>query len=253
MKLLLTSAGIRNGSIREALVELLGQPIADCHAVCIPTTMYGHPWVGPGERAWEFIAGREPRTPMCELEWKSMGVLELTALPSIQRDRWTATVRAAHVLLVAGGDAGYLAHWVRESGLDRELSTRDDLVWVGLSAGSMVAAPRIGSHFVGWRAPGGDPHGEAPDAALGWVDFAIFPHLNHPDLPGNTREDAGRWAAEIGIPGYAIDDETAIVVDEGTVRVVSEGEWVAFPRPPVRADGLESASGHRNTTCNPGS
>src|SRR3954464_3549216 len=104
MKLLLTSAGIKNTSIHDALVDLLGKPIADSSALCIPTAGYGHPQGSPGG-AWRFISGREPRTPMCELGWKSLGVLELTALPSIDKERWGTWVREADVLLVNGGDA----------------------------------------------------------------------------------------------------------------------------------------------------
>ena len=85
MRLLLTSAGIKNPSIHDALVDLLGKPIADSKALCIPTASYGHPQVSP-DAAWRFISGREPRCPMCELGWKSLGVLELTALPSIDED-----------------------------------------------------------------------------------------------------------------------------------------------------------------------
>src|SRR6185436_9130729 len=105
MKLLLTSAGIKNRSIENALVDLLGKPIAESDALCIPTAQYGHPNVGPGAGPWRFISGREPRTPMCELGWKSVGVLELTALPTIDQERWVPLVRDTDVLLVAGGDA----------------------------------------------------------------------------------------------------------------------------------------------------
>src|SRR6187549_694325 len=117
MKLLLTSAGIKNTSIHDALVDLLGKPIVESSALCIPTAMYGHPNVGPGEKAWQFISGQEPRTPMCELGWKSVGVLELTALPSIGEERWVPLVEETDVLLVSGGDALYLCHWMREAGL----------------------------------------------------------------------------------------------------------------------------------------
>jgi len=86
MKLLLTSAGIKNASIHDALLELLGKPIADSHALCIPTAGYGHPAGTPGG-AWRFIAGKESRCPMCELGWKSLGILELTALPTIGAGR----------------------------------------------------------------------------------------------------------------------------------------------------------------------
>jgi dipeptidase E len=152
VKLLLTSAGIKNASIQHALVGLLGKPIAECNALCIPTAGYGHPNVTPN-RAWRFISGREPLCPMCELPWRSLGVLELTALPSIERARWTAWVREADVLLVNGGDALYLCHWMRQSGLADLLPSLRDTVWVGLSAGSMVMTPRIGAPFVHWQPP----------------------------------------------------------------------------------------------------
>ena len=221
MKLLLTSAGIQNPSIRAALVDLLGKPIADANALCIPTAAYGHPMSGPTP-AWRFIAGQSP-TPMCELGWRSLGVLELTALPSIDEERWVSWVREADVLLVNGGDALYLSHWMRESGLADLVPTLRETVWVGLSAGSMVMTPRIGEDFVQWRPPNGG------DATLGIVDFSIFPHVDHELLPENTMAEAARWAAGIPGPAYAIDDQTAITVVDGAVNVVSEGHWRLFP------------------------
>jgi dipeptidase E len=185
--------------------------------------MYGHPWVGPGPNAWRFIAGQETETPMCELGWGSLGVLELTALPSIAEERWVPLVRRTDVLLVAGGDALYLCHWMRQSGLADLLPSLHETVWAGLSAGSMVMTPRIGEDFVGWTPPSGT------DRTLGMVDFSIFPHLDHQDLPENTMAHAARWAAGIGGLAYAIDDETAIKVDDGAVEVVSEGHWKQFP------------------------
>jgi dipeptidase E len=218
MRLLLTSAGIRNESIRRALLELLGKPIAECSALCIPTASYAQPIHGPG-RAWSFAAGEEPDTPMVELGWKSMGLLELTALPSLTRDHWVPLVQDTDVILVNGGDPLYLSHWMRESGLAELLPALSNTVYVGLSAGSMVMAPRIGEDFVGWRPASGG------DATLGLVDFSIFPHLDHPMLPENTMADAERWASGIDGPAYAIDDETALKVVDGTIEVISEGHW----------------------------
>src|SRR6478672_1174473 len=169
MRLLLTSAGIKNASIHKALVDLLGKPIAESSALCIPTASYGHhSFAG----AWRFITGRAT-TPMCELGWKSMGVLELTALPSLDEDLWVPLVKKTDVLLVNGGDALYLCHWMRQSGLADLLPSLPNTVWVGLSAGSMVMTPRIGEDFVNWKPPTGG------DSALGVVDFSIFPHLGH--------------------------------------------------------------------------
>jgi dipeptidase E len=220
MKFLLTSGGINNKSIHDALVGMLGKPIADSNALCIPTAMYGHPWVGPGVKAWEFISGNS-QDLLVDQGWKSVGVLELTALPSIGEDRWVPLVRETDVLLVAGGDALYLCHWMRQSGL-ADLLPSLHAVYVGLSAGSMVMAPNIGEFFVGWTPPNGG------DETLGLVDFAMFPHLDQEMLPNNTMAAAERWAAGIQGPAYAIDDQTAIKVIDGAVEVVSEGHWRRF-------------------------
>jgi dipeptidase E len=220
MKLLLSSAGIKNTSIHEALLDLLGKPIAESSALCIPTAAYGHP-LTPGV-AWRFISGREARTPMCELGWKSLGVLELTALPSIDEKQWVPLVQETDVLLVGGGDALYLCHWMRQSGLADRLPSLRETVYVGLSAGSMVMTPSIGEDFVFWTPPTGG------DRTLGIVDFSICPHLAHENMPGNSMADAERWAAGIPGPAYAIDDQTAIKVTDGTVEVVSEGRWRLF-------------------------
>jgi dipeptidase E len=221
MKLLLTSAGVKNSSMREALVNLLGKPIAESNALCIPTAAYGNP-TGSPEGPWRFISGHSAQ-PMVELGWRSLGVLELTALPSIGKERWVPWVRETDVLLVNGGDAMYLSHWMCESGLADVLPELHDTVWVGFSAGSMVLTPRIGQDFVGWKPPsGGD------DSTLGVVDFSICPHVNPAGMPGNSIAEAEKWAAEISGPAYAIDDETAIKVVDGTVEVVSEGQWKLF-------------------------
>jgi dipeptidase E len=220
MRLLLTSAGIKNTSIHDALVDLLGKPVAESSALCIPTAAYGHPVAGPGA-AWRFISGQEPRCPMCELGWKSLGVLELTALPSIDQEQWVPMVEEADALLVNGGDALYLCYWMRQSGLADLLPSLRAL-WVGLSGGSMVMAPNVGEDFVGWKPPTGG------DRALGVVNFAMFPHLDHEDLPDNSMANAEKWAASVPVPGYAIDDQTAIKVTGGAVEVVSEGHWKLF-------------------------
>jgi len=218
MKYLLTSAGIKNTSIHDALVDLLGKPIAESSALCIPTAVYAIP--GGAGHAWRFFSG-QATTPMCELGWKSLGVLELTALPSIDEELWVPMVQETDVLLVNGGDPLYLCYWMRQSGLaDRLPSLR--AVYVGVSAGSMVMAPNIGEDFVRWTPPTGG------DETLGMVGFSMFPHLDHENMPDNSMADAERWAAGMRVPAYAIDDQTAIQVIDGAVEVVSEGHWKRF-------------------------
>jgi dipeptidase E len=223
MKLLLTSAGITNPSIRKALLGLLGKPIAECNALCIPTANYAQR--NGAANAWRFASGNEPRTPMVELGWKSMGLLELTALPSVNKEYWEPMVRETDVILVNGGDPMFLYYWMQQSGFAELLpSLRPEAVYVGLSAGSMVLTPNIGTEFVNWEHPNGNAE------TLGLVDFAIFPHLDHPDLPDNIMPTAEKWAANLRTPAYAIDDNTAIQVVDGAIEVISEGQWHYFPR-----------------------
>jgi dipeptidase E len=63
---------------------------------------------------------------------------------------------------------------------------------------------------------------------LGIVDFSICPHLAQEGMPGNSMAEAEKWAAGMPVPCYAIDDQTAIKVADGTVEVVSEGHWKLF-------------------------
>jgi dipeptidase E len=222
VKLLLTSGGVSNASIRQALVDLLGKPIAESSALCIPTASYGHPMVGPGVKAWQFISGRS-ENPMVDLGWSSVGVLELTALPSIDEELWVPLVRETDVLLVGGGDVLYLCHWIRESGLVDMLPSLTETVWVGLSAGSMVMTPEVGDDFIQWRPPDGDT------STLGIVDFSICPHVAPDGMPGNSMAEAEAWAETIEGPAYALDDQTAIKVVHGQVEWVSEGHWTRLP------------------------
>ena len=217
MNLLLTSGGVTNPTIRAALVEMLGKPIDESHALCIPTAQWGHPMCGPASLR-RFVTG-----DLAGLGWASVGVLELTALPTVPADRWQPWVREADVLLVDGGDATYLHHWMRESGLADLLPELTGTVWVGISAGSMVMTPRIGSDFVSWP-------GAPDDRTLGIVDFSIFPHLDV--FPSNTMDEAERWAGEIDGPAYVLDDQGAVAVTARGVEVVSEGQWRRIGRRP---------------------
>jgi dipeptidase E len=225
VKLLLTSAGIKNTSIHNALADLLGKPVAEASALFIPTASIRG--AGPGLR---FIWGRST-TPLCELGWKSLGVLELTALPGVDEEQWVPTVRETDALLAGGGDALYLCHWMRQSGLADLLPSLHETVWVGVSGGSMVMAPCIGEGMAGWQPPTGG------DQTLGLVDFSMFPHLYCENLPDCSMADAEKWAASLPVPGYAIDDQTAIKVTDGTTEVISEGRWKLFAPSAERGAG----------------
>jgi dipeptidase E len=228
VRLLLTSAGIKNPSIHDALVDMLGKPIAESSALFVPTGIYPFPG-GPGS-ARQAICGTA-RSPLAELGWRSLGVLELTALPSIKVDSWVPELQETDALLVWGGDVLYLHHWMRRSGLADLLPSLDALTYVGVSAGSIVLTPynHDAEFDLGFVPEGSDRGLEERDRGLGLVDFTLVPHLDHPDfLPEHSLAEIGRWAAGVPVPTYAIDDQTAIRVTDGAVDVVSEGHWELF-------------------------
>jgi dipeptidase E len=219
VKFLLCSSDISNPSIHDALVELLGTPIAESDALCIPTGV--QPFRGGPQHVYRFISGAT-RNPMCGLGWKSLGVLELTALPSVKPDDWIPAVQETDALLVWGGSPLYLCYWMRRSGLaDLLPSLRPETVYVGTSGGAMVATPDFGGVTYDESEPL-----TASDEALGLVDFSVFPHLDRDDgFPPTPPEEIEAWAAGLSVPAYVIDDQTAIKVVDGNVEVVTEGRW----------------------------
>lgn len=226
MKFLLTSSGIRNPSIADALVDLLGKPIAESSALFIPTALY--PFPGGAGMAWQAICGRAP-SPLCALGWKSLGVLELTALPTIREENWVPMVREVDALLVGGGDVLYLCHWMRQSGLADLLPSLSESIYVGVSAGSIVVTPyNCDAEFNLELVPTGSDMALGADRALGLVDFTLYPHLNHEKMPDTSLANIEKWASGIPAPTYAIDDDTAIKVVDGSVEVISEGNWQLF-------------------------
>jgi dipeptidase E len=221
MKFLLTSNGISNASIHDALVGLLDKPIAESSALCIPTGV--QPFRGGPSHVYRFITG-STESPMCGLGWKSLGVLELTALPSIKEEHWVPAVQEADALLVWGGSPLYLCYWMRQSGLaDLLPSLRPETVYVGTSGGAMVATPDFGGEAYDDSEPL-----TGSDRTLGLVDFSLFPHLEREDMPDTSPANIERWAAGLSVPAYAIDDQTAIKVVDDSVEVVSEGRWKLF-------------------------
>jgi dipeptidase E len=224
MKLLLTSSGIKNPSIEEALVDLLGKPIAESSALIVATAIY--PFAEGSTNAWRVFNGKA-QGPFAEVGWKSLGVLELTALPSIKEESWVPQLQETDALLVWGGHVMYLCYWMRQSGLADLLPSLDNLVYVGVSAGSIVTTPYNGDvEFNLQTLPEDSDAAREGDRALGLVDFTMRVHVDRDGF--NSMADVESWAAGIPVPTYALDDETAIRVVDGRPEVVSEGNWKRF-------------------------
>ncbi|MBM2620221.1 Type 1 glutamine amidotransferase-like domain-containing protein [Actinoplanes sp. LDG1-06] len=245
MRALLTSSGIRNRSIHDALVDLLGKPVAESRALIVPTAL--HPFPGGAEMAWRTVTG-QGSAPLAGLGWKSLGLLELTALPHIAEAAWVPAVREADALLFCGGDPLFLSAWMRRSGLTALLpSLRPEAVYVGVSAGSIAATTTFVETFDDPPSADDEPLKSepavftTPDGDLsrllvtgrgaGLVGFGVIPHFEHEHHLDASPANAAIWASHIPAPTYAIDDETAIKVVDDTVEIVSEGRWKLFTQP----------------------
>ena len=219
MKLLLTSAGISNPSIHNELVSLLGKPVAEASALFIPTAIYGVP---NGADIIRRVINGTLGDPFCQLGWKSLGILELTALPSIKQELWIPMLKQTDALLVGGGDCQYLTYWMQHSGLASLLpSLLQKTVYVGLSAGSMIMT-RYGTTFGNHTLPADT------DKSLGFIDIALHPHLDYPAFPENSLANLEKLSATLPMPSYAVDDQTALKVTNGAIEVISEGHWKLF-------------------------
>ncbi|MFX0097238.1 MAG: Type 1 glutamine amidotransferase-like domain-containing protein [Candidatus Hodarchaeota archaeon] len=230
-KLLLTSAGITNERIREALVDLLGKPIGQSTALFVPTAIYAYPT--GSNYAWTSLQS------LGNLGWKELGILELTALPSVKREVWLPEVEEADAIIVGGGNAFYLSFWMQESGLFNVLSEllETGKTYVGISAGSMILTHSLNFDRKRFEKTGiyydDEYEEEAPinagsDKTMHLVGFVIRPHLNLSMAPKVTLENIEKWAAKIDVPLYAIDDQTALKVIDGKVEVITEGNWKLF-------------------------
>lgn len=221
MKLLLASGGITNESIRNALIELLGKPVAESNALLIPTAVHAIP--GSPHKIREVFQGAIS-DPLGDLGWKSLGILELTALVSLKKEVWLPAVMKTDALLVSGGDCQYLFGWMKRSGFaDLLPNLLEKTVYVGQSAGSMIMSS-YGTTYNNHTLP------EDTGKCFGFLDFAILPHLDHEMFPSNSLANLEKVAAKIPMPTYAIDDQTALIVTgDRKIEVISEGNWKLFP------------------------
>ncbi|MCC6615568.1 MAG: Type 1 glutamine amidotransferase-like domain-containing protein [Anaerolineae bacterium] len=233
-KLLLTSNGITNDSIRAALVELLGKPIEEASALFMPTAIYAFP--DTFQYAWQAIKEQG------ELGWNKLGVLDLTALPSLPTEFWLPQFEATDAIVVGGGNEFYLSYWMQQSGLFDVLPRllEQGKVYVGTSAGSMVVTSALHFDRDRFRQTGvyfddqygeGMPSSAGSDKTLPLVDLVIRPHLNTDFFPQATLANMEQWASLVDAPLYALDDDSAVKVIDGQVEVVSEGQWKLFRKP----------------------
>jgi dipeptidase E len=232
VRLLLTSAGLRNETLRQALLNLLGMPFEEANIVFIPTASVAE----PGDHSW-FVA---ELNRVHELGWRQFDVLELNGLPQqLVLDR----LRHANVVYVEGGNHYHLARAITENGLaEGFLEALESRVYVGVSAGSMIFSRHLDEHSAEVIGDAADLHvlgATTLRPPFGLFDWYLKPHLDSPDFPGRNDAWAEGIAAKADFPIYFIDDATAIRVDGDEVDVVSEGRWQLLPYRPSKGDVVE--------------
>lgn len=222
VKLLLTSAGLRNETLRRTLRELMGKPSASANIVYIPTASVAV----PGDHGW-FVA---ELNRVHGLGWREFDILELNGLP---RQMVLDRLLHADVVYVQGGNQYHLARSIAGNGLaDGFLEALQDRVYVGVSAGSMIFSRHLDEHsadVIGDTADLRALGATALEPPFGLFDWYLKPHLDSPDFPERNDAWADRIAARADFPIYFIDDETALRVDGDDVEVVSEGRWRFHP------------------------
>jgi dipeptidase E len=235
VKFLLTSAGLRNQTLRQALHDLLGKPFASASIVYVPTAAFAEPGDHGG-----FVADLNL---LHGLGWREFDILELNGLPQqMVLDR----LLHADVIYVGGGSHYHLARSITGNRLtDGFLKALEDRVYVGVSAGSMIFSRHLNEHAADVMGDTADLHvlgAMTLDPPFGLFDWYLKPHLYSSDFPERGDAWADRIAARADFPVYFIDDETAIRINGDEMDVLSEGRWRFHPvthkaEPPPRGRG----------------
>lgn len=214
MKLLLTSAGLSNKSIVKALEKLVGKSLKGVKLAFVPTAAN----VEPGSKSWMIEDFNN-----CQNVGLEVDIVDISA---VDQKIWLSRLEEAEVLLFGGGNTFHLMHWMKESGLEKELlKLLEKRVYMGISAGSCMAGPSV---FNSVQNLFGEQYDLKVEDGLHLVNFQFIPHLNSPHFANIRKENLEQAAKDLVEPVYALDDESAIVIDGDQFEVVSEGEWYSL-------------------------
>ena len=214
MKLLLTSSGLTNKSITNALFSLVGKKPEETTVVFVPTASN----VEEGNKDWLI-------NDLLNLKNQNFKSIEITDISAVDESIWKPSFKRADVLFFEGGNTYYLMEWLNKTGLTKILpELLKDKVYVGVSAGSMVTNPDLAlklsqSVYEEDMTKSEDMEG------LNFVDFYFLPHLNSEGFGKVRKENIKKAAVDISKPIYALDDESALKIIDDKIEVISEGDW----------------------------
>ncbi len=227
MKLLLTSNGLSNTSIANALEELVAKPRDQIKVAFIPNAGFPVDDFKHDSRDW-LVNDLYRIKEFC-------GFIDIVSLADLTNNQIVERLEYADVIFVGGGNAFYLSYMMEKTGLfdalPKLLETR---VYAGISAGSMIATQSLRSasgaikntdKFYDEEYDEMGPEGRSAGRTAKLVDFVVRPHLNSKSFPKIRGDFLEEIAKDVAVPLYAIDDMSAIKVIDSTIEVVSEGEW----------------------------
>lgn len=215
MKLLLTSAGLSNPSIINALSELAIKPFFELKIAFIPTAAN----IEEGDKKDWYI---KDLIKLYDLKFASIDIVEISALP---KEIWLERLKEVDIIYVEGGNTYHLMHWFNHSGLSEILpELLKTKVYVGVSAGTMIINPTI-IHAYKEKPISQKINNDSSDKGLSFVNFMVEPHMNSVWFPESTFDNLEKRSKKYQYSIYGIDDESAIKIDGDKVEVVSEGEW----------------------------
>lgn len=217
MKLLLTSSGIKNESIKKTLSELVEKPFSELDLTFIPTAAN----IEKGDKSWLV-------DDMCNFKKLGFSSFDIIDISAVSKDIWFSSFNKADILVFGGGNTNYLLRWIKKSGLKYILpELLKTKVYVGISAGSMVTAKNISLSSPNILYYEKTESLKNTDG-LGFVNFEVRPHLNSKWFPKVRIEYLQKLAKKTQNTFYAIDDNTAVKVVDGEISLISEGKWKRF-------------------------
>lgn len=215
MRMLLTSAGLTNKSIVQALSELAGKPFSELAVVFIPTAAN----VEEDNKVWLV----DDMFKLRRLNFKNFDVVDISALA---KNIWLPRLEKADIICVGGGNEFYLMECMKNSGLSELLpNLLKSKVYIGISAGSMIMGRTL-SLVHGLQLYYEDVSKYSDEKGFGFVDFNFYPHLNSPQFPDVREPDVAKLATGEKHKMYVLDDQSALKVVDDKVEVITEGKYL---------------------------
>lgn len=215
MKFLLTSAGLKNDKLVQALEALVGKSLSETSLLFIPTAAN----TSVDDQSWLF----EDILEFQKHKFKNISIIDI-AIPKVM---WAPHFKNVDVVCFGGGNEKYLARIMEEQGFKEFiLPLLDKRVYMGISAGSMVAGHFLLGGLTSEIFPEED-FGDENGNPMGILDLIFIPHMNSQWFE-NVRIDFLESIKEkFNKPTYATDDETALKIDGEKIEIVGGGaSWV---------------------------